>query len=166
MKYIIEIDRESIKRNPRAGETMTVVGHRKTATFDITGDLPDFFIDGENVMITESAYGGFIQSYKGEIFDDDTINKCVGLNLNVTVNIDRNFYRHDHIRIWDYTYKNIDIMCDSCEETIKSEDLKSEEIWNGADEYYSNRVCPKCGEFDCCELEYENFNEALTKNDT
>lgn len=54
-----------------------------------------------------------------------------------------------------FKYQNIEIKCHSCEEIFRLNDLEADEIWENEEEYYSNTVCPKCGEFYCCELEYE-----------
>ncbi|MBE3120339.1 MAG: hypothetical protein IMZ50_16500 [Candidatus Atribacteria bacterium] len=52
------------------------------------------------------------------------------------------------------------VVCDTCGATFTECDLKSDECvgWDG-DERWSNHVCPECGEWDCCDIEYETIEQ-------
>lgn len=158
MKYIIPIDRKTIKPNPRAGETRTYIPGPRQATFHISGKLPEFLIDGENIHLTVIRHTGpNAPEYTGHIIDDETISKCVELGISVTINGDRKNYDHHPIPTHDYEYENIEIKCQSCGHMMRVNDLESDTVFLGDDEYYSSSVCPKCYTLDCCEIEYEPF---------
>jgi len=51
------------------------------------------------------------------------------------------------------------VECAECHERFDYSDLESDEI---DDDIWSDRVCPKCHAFDCCELEFENLTQEMT----
>ena len=89
-KYFIEIDLKTIEKNPDAGSTFKYYPGKMQVSFE-TKELPSFFINGENCVITE------------------------------------------HTIDWD------------------------------SDDITSNTICPVCGKWDCCKVEYETIEDALKK---
>lgn len=161
-KYLIKINPDSIKENKNAGETTTHIRMGKTISFKAK-TLPDDFIDGKNCAIFEwEEIDGIKTNIEGEIFDEHLVDKCVnerrkGISINIEVN--NTAINHFPIPAYSFKYENTKIKCNECGEEIMTNDLKSDESGDG--EYYSDRICPKCGMFDCCDLEYEKIGDAL-----
>lgn len=61
---------------------------------------------------------------------------------------------------WLYQYENIELKCSNCKKPVKFNDLESEEELDGS---FSCRVCPKCGKWECCDLDFENIEAALKR---
>ena len=52
-----------------------------------------------------------------------------------------------------------DVVCDECGKIFPHEELEERRYGGGwDDEWYDVNVCPYCEEVECCELEYEQFN--------
>lgn len=54
-----------------------------------------------------------------------------------------------------YQYDDCDVECESCGEKFSWKELKSEddEWYDGYS--YSDTICPHCGEWDCCKVEFQ-----------
>ncbi len=118
MKYIVRIDRSSIKKNPDAGRTM----------FPMPGCwMPD-------------GKGGMTR----------------GVNMVYQMQPDPN-----------YLAKNAycEVTCAFCSSKFSHKDLEEdrEYIYPDEDYYYIDNICPKCGQRDCCEIEYEKFDQKTGK---
>lgn len=59
---------------------------------------------------------------------------------------------------YEYEYEPLTVACDYCGSTFDHSHLRSD----GDDDYWSEAVCPVCGAGDCCEIEYEAIQDALT----
>jgi hypothetical protein len=59
-----------------------------------------------------------------------------------------------------YLYDHLDteIECSECHEKFLHTELEADYEWMGDDEIWSNKICPKCGVWNCCEIEYEELN--------
>jgi hypothetical protein len=69
-KYKVLIDLDSIKKNKRAGQTVTTVSGRKTISFE-AHNLPEYFKDEENCIISEwTKIDGVKKDFKGLIIDE------------------------------------------------------------------------------------------------
>lgn len=153
--FKINIDKSSIKKNKNAGSTVTNIPTNKEIYFSCKS-LPSNFIDKQNVIITEyylNDDGKFIDC-EGIILDESLLDN---IPPNVKINIQFNHYTvyHQPIAKYSFEYENPLISCSECDEYFYFNEL----LENDNDEYYSNTVCPKCGEIDCCKIEYQNINE-------
>jgi len=169
--YLIKIDIDSIKPNKDAGSTTTNICTNKTIKFECK-ILPNYFIDGENCLIyTYQEKKGKKINAEGIILTDELFNKCINelfsenINKRSNIKIEKHFnnqqINHAPNPRYSFIYENTKIICSECGEEIMTNDLKSEESCDG--EYYSDKICPKCGEFDCCFLQYENINDAVKR---
>lgn len=59
-----------------------------------------------------------------------------------------------------YDFEKTIISCDSCGKTFSWDQLKAE----GCDDFWSDRICPSCEAWDCCELEFERLNDILKED--
>ena len=53
-----------------------------------------------------------------------------------------------------YEYENSLVICKDCQEQFPQTELLS----NECDDYFSDTICPYCGIWNCCELEFENLS--------
>ena len=53
------------------------------------------------------------------------------------------------------------IECEECHTKIRPSEFQADAMSNGDDEIWSNNICPHCGEWDCCEFEYESLESVL-----
>lgn len=51
-------------------------------------------------------------------------------------------------------YEDTSVTCENCGASFPYKELKADAI-GGGDEMWSNAICPKCGHWDCCEVEFE-----------
>ena len=54
-----------------------------------------------------------------------------------------------------YKYGDDEVSCDICGESFSWRELESKDVEYGDEYYYSDRVCPKCESWDCCEIEFQ-----------
>jgi len=162
--FFIKIDLSTIKENENWGQTETRIPTHKTITFQ-TNKLPDFFMDGINCLINScDVTDGICHNFQGEIIDAVLLEKCIEEkieNLNITVSQNYRTITHWPIPRYAFSYRNTKIKCDNCGKNIMSNNLKTDVSEDN--ECYSNRICPECGEFDCCSLLYETIEEALKR---
>ncbi len=111
---IIKIDRSTIRRNPSAGSTTTMVAVMK-------------YVD-----------------------DNGTIRQHV------------REYGHEPEPEWLYEYIPTEVRCCECGGTFKHTELRDDYTYTEDDnEFWSSNVCPLCGTWDYCEVEYEKLTDAL-----
>jgi len=156
MIFLIKIDRRTLKKNPNAGSTVSYLPGLQSSKFEYSGKfLPNYLIDGRNCYITETNYGDGIIC--GEMIGEVSkkLMKCFAEDLNMHISISQETNRIDHLPEPDYfyEYKKTKVQCNSCGVWFDHHKLLSDEIMD----VYSDRICPECGKFDCCQLEYESL---------
>ena len=159
--YFIKIDRKSIKENENAGQTQTILQGRKTISFKINY-LPDYFKDGVNCFITSwEEINGIKTKFRGEIIRDELLNRCFEekLDINISVHVEPIFINHFPIPKYSFSYENTKVKCRRCKSKIMSNDLVSDV--DTFDENYSTTICPICGKFYSCKLEYEKIEDIM-----
>jgi len=164
-KYKVNIDLSSIKKNKDAGQTTTIIPGKKTVSF-WANQLPEYFKDGENCIIIEHTIkNGMEEDFEGIITSEDLFQKCLDEKPDVTISVNVEHHRINHLPIpkYSYKYENIKIVCNNCGKEIYTNDLEADEVWDGRNEHFSSTVCPKCGTFDCCHLVFETIEEALKR---
>jgi hypothetical protein len=182
MKYLIKIDPNSIKKNPDAGRTdySQYIGSTSTLTINKFLD-PDFitlFEEKFNARLTSKSWG---TTPKGEqsVFVLANCDPFVVVNYLQTKNIkieditinSQAHYNHFHTMTpepkYFYNHEDTEVECSDCKAKFKHTELIDDLDWDydGEDDYQtgSSRTCPKCGEPDCCELEFEKFDPTTTQ---
>lgn len=157
---LIKIDIATIKKNDDYGSTQTIAIANKTIAFTAK-TLPDYFIDGVNcISASWQEIGGIKSNVCGYIISEELIKKCFNEKpQGVEIKVESNAIIIDHAPTpkYSFKYENTEIICLGCGEKIMTDDLISEESADG--EYYSEAICPKCGEVDCCDLVYQNIED-------
>ncbi len=49
-------------------------------------------------------------------------------------------------------YEDVTVECGACGASFSWHELQSDEAYRGD---YNDRICPRCGEWDCCEVDFE-----------
>ena len=62
------------------------------------------------------------------------------------------------------SYKPTDVKCNHCGSVFDYKELKEDCGYDGdGDDYPICNICPRCGEPECCELDFENVDEFLKR---
>jgi hypothetical protein len=165
MKYFIPIDRKTIKKNPNAGNTQSFeLGQVDVGLHAYNVDL-QILCDDRIMVLEYSATPEIIEEISARILDRSFLNDIEKYTKMYVIEQHRDIiqYSHPPEPEFFYNYEAVDITCSSCGATFPSNELQSDEIYDGETEHYSTEVCPKCGAFDCCDVEYEKINDALQK---
>lgn len=137
-------------------------------TFTCYGELPSQFNE-KNVSFTY-LFSDPNQS-EGIIFDMSSIDitalqeEIKTKNIKITITGERELIDVSTIDIpkYNFVYEPTFVKCEECNATFSHEYLESDVADCG--DNYSSQVCPVCGEWDCCEIEYEDIQEALLRKE-
>ena len=169
----ILIDLSSIRKNPNAG--------RK-----------EFMIPGQTHIKEVYEHGvivdGYLISYDSKIMKRfkkdkdlfDSVEELLKVDLTTVGVIDRDrlfgklLLREDNREItthrtfhpdsnYLFEYESKNIKCRYCNSKFDHTELASDSSNDGVG--YSDTVCPKCGLWDCCIIEYEDIEDALKRRD-
>lgn len=123
MKYLIKIDRSSIKKNPYSGQNVF------------------YRCLGNPIVETEC----------------DKNNNLIEFSVRVPY---ETLYTLERQPRFNYTYEELLLKCSECGKEFSNKDLESfsDEDCDG-NYYFNDRICPKCGTWDCCEIEYEKLSD-------
>jgi len=161
MNTLIKIDLRTLRKNPHYGYREFVPGATRTS-FTAT-ELPEFFKDGINCIITEIKADPI--QYFGEIIDQKLVNRWVnekpkGVSMSISRDVIEVISNQPE---YFYKYLPTKIKCEECYNSFLHTKLKSESYFDGDDDIYSNTICPMCGEWYCCHIEYESVEDALKR---
>lgn len=172
MKIFINL--KSIKKNPNAGQSIYHVAGPTTTTISFqcaSRELLDrlnsdeirviSFKGEEDMGIQVEALGcGDMDSLKAQL---DAIRA-----RSISIVQDHNIQQINSMfpePEYNYKHLNSKVTCNGCMKSFPMSELKED----GDDDYennthwYSDTICPKCGEIDCCELKFETITEALDR---
>ncbi len=161
MKTLIPINRSSIKKNPNAGQRVYyVAGHPSI-------ELTKIYKRGKN-WVREEWWGLSIKDceLEGAILSRQEVITSIekpaswGPELSLTRKQPvETIHTLSPEPRFHYSYKDTPLACDSCQWIFLNSELCSDSR-DGYDDWgYSDTVCPRCGEWDCCELEYEKLTD-------
>lgn len=135
----IPIDRTSIRRNKHAGQT-------------------NFDIPGRTRIIRHVIADGFYRKY----VNDQEVQWCTHDGPS------REWTEHEldveeislmrPVPTWSYSYVPTEVQCRECGAKFPHTELDEDDF--GGDNLIKH-ICPKCGEGDCCDIEYEKIDDAL-----
>lgn len=60
-----------------------------------------------------------------------------------------------------YSYEQAIIECNNCHEKFDIKELLTDSYYDAEGDYYSDKICPKCNTWECCDIEYEEFSKEL-----
>lgn len=158
MKYFVTI--KSKKDNPNAGETKYVLPGQTITTIISSQELN---IEGMKLIgLNKNKY-----TYQGLHSDKlySELANYISDNQNFSIEISTSYNQQILHSLspqpkYIVEYEDIIVECDECNEKFKISELEYDYITmitpdDECVEVESNKICPKCGHWDCCELEYE-----------
>lgn len=163
MKYFIHIDKETIKKNPNVGN-MVSFEPGPVAVSLTAYNVDNKILDDDRVLILEyRATPEIIEMLSALITDHSFLDDIEKYTKEYSIEYNRDIIRYSHLPEpeYFYSYQSVKVTCTACGSTFSSDELQSDSIYNGEDEFFSFSVCPICGAFDCCDIEYETISEAL-----
>ena len=160
----ILIDLSTIERNKDyAPGCREYVKGPMRVTFTCNGPLPESFVEGENVTVTNWSTEIGIFHSEGLIIGDIDIKALQKEKCDVTLKYERETMEVSSFedRQWFFKYEPTVVTCTECGSMFKHEYLESDS--SEYDSRFSSEVCPVCGNWDCCEIEYEDIKDALIR---
>jgi hypothetical protein len=160
-KYFLKVDWKTLKKNADAGSTESPVPGCECTMFKVY-KLPSCFKEGVNCTVTgyDLKDGGC--NFEGYIIDPKLAFEIreqgiSGVELIQTKLVHR--IRHAPIPEYSYNYENKKLKCEYCGEAFRYLELKAE----CGEDSCSDKICPKCGAWDCVSIEYEKLEDALKR---
>jgi hypothetical protein len=150
---IIKIDKSTIKRNPNAGSTQTIIKGPTEAMFKIEGSHIPKWIYKEPFIITEEerelvaskskSKSAIIKRISGVINGPITSDQLGNWkNHNLTININFNHQVIDHFPEPDYffNYKETYLKCKHCKNKVEIDEIETDWI----NDEYEVKICLIC----------------------
>jgi hypothetical protein len=161
MKQTVHIDRTTIKVNENAGSTTTILPGKKSVYFE-GAQLPKDFIDGDNcVVYEEKVVSGQVEYVRGILLGPLSEDIDKRDDVKITFEVEPNIIHHQPIPKYSFEYVNELLVCDECGCKIHYNELRDDEVWGGEWENWIENICPRCGEADCVDLEYEKIEDVI-----
>ena len=167
------IDRDSIKKNPNAGNTVT---HKSTG---VSIEFTCCRYSKEKLLyhFRYRADRVIDENMPDQMTTDDDIKQIIEtvlvnpycLSMVITekyedpvLDIDYNIQAIGHMPEpkYHYEYEKTKVKCNKCGESVFETEFLSDSYWDGEEEFYSDDICPKCKAWDAFDIEYETINDA------
>jgi hypothetical protein len=168
--YFIKIDLRTIKKNPNADSICKYVQGPPEVSFKSNG-FPSFLKEGMDYIITEWSFIPEYTKYEGVMQGTLTDEQIEEIEKWVKEDPSRFFeisIKIPHIDVttqpgpeYFYDYLNVKVKCKFCKTYHMIDDLRT--VWDDDGECYSDRVCPSCKEWNCCDVEHETIEDALKR---
>lgn len=176
--YLVKIDRKSIVENPRALETQEM--NYISTTGYITISVKHQSLEEENDRIKMISKSSSVS--KDSKLVETTQYIVGGLDFNqmheLSDSLRKRFGRHFTFRIENqfeeinlmpgsnppflYKYKPTLVKCNYCAARFDHTLLKQDGDEDSDGNYYSSSaICPQCGEWECCSVEYEDIGGVI-----
>lgn len=174
---LIKINRKSIKCNPNAGDTKIQEYISTDCEVVIRGkhdplDFKDFVLFRSSFDISKKVNQSHTYRLLKRLKDDSL---DLGKLLNnladkyprtLTYHLKNNYQEFDLIHpapLYLYEYQKTKVQCKECKKKFPYDQLKDESYDD--DDYctYVKNICPKCGEPDCCKIEFESIETVILK---
>lgn len=166
MTIKIIIDKNTIKENPNVGSTKTVeivLGEYEIKIGNLSEDEANIIKNRYENLIVKMVRS--LGQYSFKIITTENISEEI-INLVKTFTnpeflLDRKIYRKDFHHIpetgYFYDYLPTQVACSECNSIFSHDKLTCDCF----DDDFSDEVCPVCGAWNCCDIEYQSIDEAI-----
>lgn len=155
---LVKIDKSTIKKNPRAGETSTTVLGATTISFVIIGPLPAEFKRPDVFIITSWIDD---EHYEGILTNHDLFEYFTKIPGNIQWSVNNQYINYTHFPEPShfYMYENPLIECTECKIQIHLKDAVQYD-----DEGRLVMICTNCKSTEPFgQIEYENISSAINE---
>lgn len=173
--HLIKIDRSTIKKKEYPDLSSHISAGRSTVTIVFKGPfcipaLINYVVDLGFAMVRMSTMGDapWTAEFTGiSSTPYDAINAEIKKYPGVTWNYHEEvqFHRVEEIGFyrcpWTFSYENTPVQCRECSAVFGFQQLERADIEDEYDYDSSDEVCPKCGLWGCCDLDYEDINDVM-----
>lgn len=175
--FKIKIDKKSIKKNPKAGETSDIALIHSEVQITIKGDEKEFEhiakkqkVDVYKTSFSVQTIKPYIQSVYFAAGDLQSIGRLVEesdqkYKGNLSYSITNSFQEVRYLTpIPSHTFKYLKtkVQCQHCKAKFTHDKLYDVDNYDYEENYVGkSNVCPKCHLANACILEFEDFNDVL-----
>ena len=171
MKYFIKINTNTIKENPAFFKGKEYIGGKYSIFFEGKGIIPNFinnsdkfFITDESLITTDEHFGLEFKGIVTRELSENELKLCEFNDIELIFSRETIETTTPPREKYLYNYKNKEIQCKECGSKFDHSYLKTE---LETDDFVSYNVlctvCPICGEWNCCNIEYESIDDALKR---
>lgn len=159
---IIRIDRSTIKKNPNAGNTQTVIEGSKEVLFSVESyDIPDIVRKEPFIITSFIEENGKLTNCSGVIngpLTPEQLSEWLTIKgFTVTIRNNTEVINHMPEPEYLYEYEDKEIKCKKCKNMINIDDIEHDEF-----EDTPVKICPICQHFDTFpEYRYEKISEVI-----
>jgi hypothetical protein len=155
----IKIIRDSIKPNPKAGQTTQKVLGRRETECNIIGNFPDFLKDGENCYILEESFV-CPKKYRVSLLNESLVPELMkfkGAEVEITTKNDFHTVYFPPLPQYLYEYENPPLKCLECKNMVFLNNIKEDCNDDGC---YT--VCPICNNIETFDsVRYESIKNVI-----
>lgn len=137
MIFFIKIKQDTIRKNPYGNQSV-------------------YYRNG-NISRERTVVKSFIERYTNEQLVSVSVPQIITDNTTIIQDVQEMRTIKPQPK-WLYEYENSLIICKDCQEQFPHLELLS----NGDRDCFSDTICPYCGVWDCCELEFESLSNVNT----
>lgn len=156
---LVKINRSTFRKNPTAGNMTSTFDTGLTESRgyyeDDNGKYELVAVSADRLLVTHMEYTG-MPTFNGGAEYPLSAFDLSRLKIETTRHVQT--VHHMPEPDWLFDYEPTLVTCNECGATFAHSELTSDTHWSEGDESCSFSVCPKCGEWECCDVEYEDPN--------
>lgn len=174
--YLIKINRKTLKANEDAGQTKVFDYISSTGTITVRVKHDSLEADDDRIKMVSrqtsmsskektvysTTYFVGAMSFKELHELADKLKKRFGKHFSFVFENqfqELNFMRP--IPPYSFEYRRTKVKCSYCDSSFTHDKLKSDSMEDDDHYSHSDKICPVCGEWECCQLEYESLEGIL-----
>jgi len=176
--FKIPINLSTLKKNPRAGQTQSLLLGRKEFQIQMGADyipdmkkIKDLGIAIQKMQSGDGVYRTWVAD--GILFkkidvdkepDPEEIKKnlsAMGISSETSMTQHHEVIRHHPLPNWLFEYEKTEVQCEHCEKCFSYTQLGSDCYYDDQGEIYDDSICPKCGAWYCCDVEFQRVEDVL-----
>ena len=163
MKTLIKIDRKTVRKNPdyEPGDFTRTIPGAMTIYLNIIGDVPDYleFISAQISVESNQCYPMLQKRILTDHPNEELLKRISKDPKILNIEMDRDMIDVTTIGEPKYLYSYVptEIECLYCNKKFLHTELVADS--SSESDYYSDEICPHCGDWDCCDIKYEELTD-------